>query len=288
MKNNRQERLWSPNFCILWQGQVVSSLGDAVYSVALGFWVLKVTGSTVLMGTLMAASTLPGILVSPFAGVLIDRYSKKHLMILMDIIRGLSIVILAISAFKRLIAIWMVFVAGILLSVCGAVFAPGVNSSIPDLVPKSKLTNANSIFLAGGTGANMFGSIAGGFLFQSFGVPLLFLFNGLSFLVSGISVLFINIPMSKENIKRHFINDMGDGFNFMWKIRGLRYILILVAVINFFSSIAIVLFLPLFQRTPSLGAGKYGVAMACFMGGAMAGFLFSSIISIQPRIVFVK
>ena len=59
------ERLWTRGFFLLWQGQLVSVLGDVVYEIALGFWVLAVTGSTALMGTLLATSTLPRILVSP-------------------------------------------------------------------------------------------------------------------------------------------------------------------------------------------------------------------------------
>jgi DHA3 family macrolide efflux protein-like MFS transporter len=92
----------------------------------------------------------------------------------------------------------------------------------------------------------------------------------------------VDIPKIETNNKQHFWKDMSDGFSFMWKFKGLRYILLMAAVLNFFSYIAIVLLLPLFQRTPSLGSGRYGIAMACFMGGAMAGFLFSSIVSISP------
>lgn len=70
----------------------------------------------------------------------------------MDFIRGISITLIAFAAYKGFIAIWMVFAAGIILSICGAIFRPGVNSSIPDLVPTSKITNANSIFAMGNTG----------------------------------------------------------------------------------------------------------------------------------------
>jgi len=280
---SNKENLWTTGFFILWQSQLVSTLGDAAYSVALGFWILSVTGSTGLMGMLMAASTLPGVLVSPFAGVLIDRYNRRNLLILMDMIRGLSIVLVSAAAFTGMIAIWMVFVAGIILSICGAVFRPGVNSSVPDIVPNSKLSNANAMLSIASTGSNMLGNVAGGFLFQVLGAPFLFIFNGLSYLFSGFSLFFVNIPKSEMLNKQNVWQDMKDGFNFMWKLKGLRYILLMAAVINFFLSIAVVLFLPLFQRTPSLGAGRYGVAMACFMGGAMAGFVFSSIISIPPR-----
>jgi MFS transporter, DHA3 family, macrolide efflux protein len=282
-QQEKPEKLWTPSFLILWQSQLVSTLGDAVYSIALGFWVLSVTGSTALMGTLMAVSTLPGVLVSPFAGVIVDRQNRKKLLILMDMIRGVSIVLLAIAAYSGLIAVWMVFVAGILLSICGAVFGPGVNSSVPDMVPKSKLSNANSLFMSVATGSNMIGSAAGGFIYQALGAPFLFIFNGLSFLFSGISIFFVKIPKVEHKVKQHFMEDMRDGFKFMWRLKGLRHVLMMAAVINFFSNVAIVLFLPMCQTTPSLGAGKYGVAMACFTGGMMLGFITGSIIHIKPQ-----
>lgn len=230
----------------------------------------------------MAVSTLPGVLVSPFAGVLIDRVNKKRLLILMDILRGVSIVLLALAASRGLLAIWMVFAAGILLSVCGAIFSPCIQFAVPDLVSKSKITNANSAFSMAIAGPSMIGNVAAGFLFQVFGAPLLFLFDGLSFLFSGASLPFVRIPRKSKREKQYFLIDMADGFHFMWKQKGLRLILIVEAALNFFSNIGIVLFLPLFQSTPFLGAGKYGIAMACFMAGSMAGFLCLSIVPVRP------
>jgi len=283
MQKSEKEKLWTPSFFILWQGQLVSTMGDAIYSIALGFWVLATTGSTALMGTLMAASTLPGVLVSPFAGVLIDRCNKKRLFILMDAIRGIITVLLAAAAYRGQIAIWMVFVVGIALSICGAFFGPGIQSTVPDMVPKSKIANANSLFSIVSAGSNMIGSVAGGFLFQTLGAPVLFLFNGLSFLFSGASLPFVKIPKNTRNEELHFFKDMAEGFRYMWHQTGLRIILIIAAMINFFSFIGIVLFMPLCQSTPSLGAGKYGVLMGTFMAGTMAGFLLFSIVSVKPK-----
>ena len=283
MREVQKEKLWTKDFFLVWQGQLVSTMGDAAYSIALGFWVLQETGSTALMGTLMAVSALPGILVSPFAGVWIDRINKKPLLILMDMIRGISMVLIAYAAFTQRIALWMAFAVGILLSVCGAVFRPGVNSSIPELVPPYRLSNANSLLSIASTGSTMAGSVAGGFLFQLFGAPFLFLFNGLSYFFSGGCLSFVKIPKAHSENRKNFFKDMKDGFHFMWKEKGLRFLLMIAALINFFSYVSIVLFLPLFQKTSYLGASRYGIAMGCFMGGAMAGFLFSSVVIIPPQ-----
>ncbi|MFR3559072.1 MAG: MFS transporter [Paraclostridium sordellii] len=76
LKNNK---LWNKNFTLLWQGQLVSCLGDAFYSIALGFWVLDKTGSSAIMGILMAAVSIPRVIIGPFAGVIVDRFDRKNL-----------------------------------------------------------------------------------------------------------------------------------------------------------------------------------------------------------------
>jgi MFS family permease len=84
-------------------------MGDMIYEIALGFWVLVFTGSPVLMGILMVTSLLPGVLLAPFAGVVVDRTSRKKLMLIMDLIRGLTIILLVIAAFMSILQLWVVF-----------------------------------------------------------------------------------------------------------------------------------------------------------------------------------
>ena len=124
---------------LLWQGQFVSALGDVVYEIALGFWVLVVTGSTALMGTLFAASTVPRVLLSPFAGVVVDRTDRKRLLVAMDLIRGIFVVVVAIAAFTGNAQAWMVFIVGIANGICAAFFNPAISSVIPDIVSREKL-----------------------------------------------------------------------------------------------------------------------------------------------------
>jgi DHA3 family macrolide efflux protein-like MFS transporter len=278
-------KVWTANFILLWQGQLVSIFGDVVYAIALGFWVLAVTGSTGLMGALMAASTLPRILVSPVAGVVVDRFDRRALMIWMDTVRGAAVVAVAVAAFAGFLQVWMVFVVGVILGVCGAFFSPGVNSIIPDITARDKIVQANSVFGMLQPAGNIVGNAAGGVLFAVLGAPVLFLFNGLSYLFSAGSLFFTRIPkVAHLRATARFRDDLRAGLLFVWKIRGLRLLLLTAAVLNFFSSMAIMLFLPFFQRNPALGAARYGVAMAMFMGGSLLGMAFTASLKIPaPR-----
>jgi MFS family permease len=278
---SRPERLWTRTFLLLWQGQLVSILGDVVYAIALGFWILAKTGSTALMGGLMAASTLPRILVSPVAGVVVDRFDRRMIMIWMDVLRGAAVVAVGIGAFAGFLQVWMVFAAGIVIGLCGAFFSPAVSSVIPDITGKSKVVQANSVFGMLGTGGNIVGNSAGGVLFQVLGASFLFLFNGLSYLFSAACLLFAKVPrIEHAQEKLHFSADLRSGFAFVWRIRGLRLLVLTAAVLNFFASMAIVLILPFYQRNPGLGPVKYGIAMAVLTGGMFLGMALTSVVKI--------
>jgi MFS family permease len=273
--------LWNVSFLLLWQGQLVSALGDAVYGIALGFWVLERTGSTALMGTLMAVSTLPRVVLAPLAGVWVDRSDRRRLLILMDVIRGVFITAVAIAAYSGLARVWMVFAAGVVIGVCGAFFGPAVGSVLPDVVDRNRLVQANSAFNLIYTVSGVVGSSGGGFLFQMLGAPLMFLLNGLSYLASSLTLLFTRIPrIVRQHASPHFWADLKVGVLFAWRFTGLRFLMLVAAFLNFFATIGIVLFLPLFQRTAGLGAGKYGLLMGIFSAGLFLGFLFSSLVRI--------
>jgi MFS family permease len=277
-------RLWNLSFYLLWQGQLISALGDAVYAIALGFWVLEKTGSTAIMGTLMAASTLPRVAIAPFAGVLVDRFDRKWMLVAMDAVRGLFVVLVGVAAFSGHLQVWMVLVAGIILSVASAFFGPAVGSALPDIVPPGSIVQANSAFALLQTGSGVVGSAAGGFLFQLLGAPLMFLANGVSYVVAAVASVPIRVPKVRhETPEFRFFRELKAGLGFVWQYRGIRNIVLTAAVLNFFAVVGITLLLPLFQRTPGLGSSGYGIVMAALTGGMFAGFLFTSARHIEYR-----
>jgi len=276
-------KLWNHDFFILWQGQLVSAFGDVIYSIALGFWILAETGSTALMGALLAAASLPRVLASPFAGVLVDRSDRKRLLILTDLVRGLAVTLVGVAALRGIAQTWMLFAAAIVIGLGGAFFNPAVASSLPDIVRRDKLVQANSLFHMIYTLSGLAGNSAGGILFKVLGAPFMFLFNGLSYLFSAMVIPFMNIPRFETWVERSpFFSDMKEGFAFVWRFIGLRHLLAFAAIMNFFAAMGVMLILPLFERQRHLGPALYGLVMACFTGGLLAGLLFSSLVHIRP------
>jgi DHA3 family macrolide efflux protein-like MFS transporter len=282
--SGQPQKLWNMNFFLLWQGQLVSAVGDVIYEIALGFWILAVTGSTGLMGALMAASVVPRVVLSPFAGVLVDRSDRKWLLVIMDALRGVVVLVVAAAAYLGVLQVWMVFGAGVIIGIGAAFFNPTIRASLPDIVAREQLVQANSFFSMIQAGSGILGNTGGGFLYAFLGAPLMFLVNGLSYIFSSITEIFIKIPKIKHTKeKAHFFEDFKDGLRFVWKNTGLRFFLLTAGVLNFFAFIAIVLLIPLFQRTDFLGPARYGVTMAVFTGGMIAGMATTASVKIPSH-----
>jgi DHA3 family macrolide efflux protein-like MFS transporter len=287
MSIQSSDKVWNRNFFLLWQGQMMSGIGDYFYLIALGFWVLASTGSTALMTTIMAASYIPQVVIAPFAGVIVDRLDRKWMIVAMDAVRGIVVLFISLAAFAGILKIWMVLTVGLCLGVSLSFFNPAVRSAIPDIIPKTKLIKANAAFSMVTASAKIIGDSLGGILYQFLGVPLLFLINSISYLFSAFTEIFIKIPIiHREDKKTSFLNEMKEGFSFTWKLKGLRYLFLHALGMNFTRVIALILILALFQREEHLGAAMYGIAIGTSAAGAFAGFLFSSAIPFKSSVRF--
>lgn len=280
-------KLWNKDFLLLWQGQLVSYLGDVIYAFALSFWVYNVTGSTAIMGILQATSMLPRLIIGPLAGVWVDKWDRKKIIVIADIIRGILSSFVGIAALGGFLEVWMVFAVGIIMSICSAFFNPAITSVKPDIVHKSKLVKANSITSMAQAGASMLGNAVSGVIYVAIGAPYMFLFNGISYLFSGVSEIFISIP----NIKRNngeitFIEDFKSGLSFVWDFKALRNMFIISCGLNFFFNAAFVLMMPLFKSVSYLGGAnfgeeRYGFLMAMSSVGMIVGSGLLSVINVK-------
>ena len=279
-----EERLWNRNFILLLQGQLVSMFGNSIYDTALRFWILTNTGSTALMGALMAATVIPEIFMSPFVGTYIDRSDRKRILIFTDAISGVAILFIGIAAVLGFVQVWMMLPICIIIGITSCFFNPTIDSSIPDIVPKSKLIKANSIFSSISTGNEMAGYAFGSFLVQLLGAPIIFIFNGISFLFSAATECFISIPKIGGTVeKTTYWEDMKLGFQFVRKSHGLLYLYITTAFLNLFGIMSMTLTLPWFKANSELGIVAYGIAMAVNTFGMFVGFSYLAVADIKKE-----
>ncbi len=237
-------RLFNRNFVLLWQGQLVSQIGNQLHAIAMMFWIKHATGSATLMGTIMMVSMLPGVLLGPFGGTVADRFSRRKLIIFGDLLRGLLVLSLAGLMFHRpqatdLLVGWL-FVVAVGMGILGALFRPAVSAAIPDLVPRRSVAAANSLNQSGFQLTTFIGQGLGGTLFRLLGAPVLFLIDGLTYVASGVTECFIRIPQAfpeahagLRDLLAKFAAETREGFHYAWRNRGLRDLFFAGALLNF-------------------------------------------------------
>jgi MFS transporter, DHA3 family, macrolide efflux protein len=288
----RPARLFNRNFLLLWQGQAVSRLGTQAFAVAMMFWVMEKTGSASLMGFLMTFSMLPGILLGPVGGTFADRHSRVKIIVVCDLLSGLGVLLLAFAMMSLPdavdILIPLLFVVAVLGGVVQAFFMPAIAASVPDLVAPERLAAANSLNQFSTQASLLIGQAAGGILYSTLGAPLLFLIDGLSYLFSGVSAMFIRLPArplpqeeEKQPVFRTYVQQTAEGFRYVWQRTGLRSFIFATSFLNFLIMPIMVLFpfyVSLYLRQ---GSEWYGFLMAGMSAGAVAGFVLAGVLKLQ-------
>ncbi|MEW5924290.1 MAG: MFS transporter, partial [Candidatus Zixiibacteriota bacterium] len=280
---DQPSKLLNKNFFLLWQGQFVSQLGSQVHGIAMMFWIKHATGSATLMGTIMMLSMLPGVIFGPLGGTIADNFSRKKIIVVSDILCGILVLALAGILFYSpedvSVAVVWLFVIGIAMGIISAFFRPAISAAIPDLVPREKIAAANSMNQSSFQISSLLGQGTGGVLYRVLGAPVLFLFDGITYLFSAVSEMFITIPQKIPEkttgfkpIMKKFSTDTGIGVKFVWSNKGMRAVFFTATLLNFLLSPLIVL-LPFYiedhlQLTPDW----FGFLIAANGVGALIGY----------------
>jgi MFS family permease len=285
-------KLLNKNFFLLWQGQLVSQIGNQVHYIAMMFWIKHATGSASLMGLIMMFSMLPGVILGPIGGTIADMYSRKRIIVIGDFINGIIVLCLAAVLIfvpdNHSLIITLLFVVAVLSGIIGAFFRPAISASIPDLVPQDKIPAANSMNQSSFQISTFFGQGIGGVLYRLLGPATLFIVDGLTYLFSSLSESFIDIPQKTtktgEGIKakyNQFISDIKEGFAFVWKNKGMRALFFSAAFLNFFLS-PIGVLLPFYvEDFLNVNSDWFGFILAAFGAGALIGYLIAGAIKIS-------
>lgn len=285
-------RLMNRDFVLLWQGQFVSGLGSQAFAVAMMFWLKQATGSATIMGLVMMASTLPLALLSPVGGTVADRFSRRNILIASDLASGLSVLSLAalvlfVPGRLPLLLAWL-FGVSVVSGLVRAFFYPAVTAAIPAIVPEDRVATANSLQQGSTQVAMLVGQGAGGVLFRLLGAPVLFLVDGVTYLVSALSEAFITIPQVLPERGASWRDELGrarhglaEGLGYVWSRRGMRGFVVIAAVMNFFGVPWIVL-LPFYvQDTLGARADWFGYLLAALGAGSILGYVVAGWIRVR-------
>lgn len=286
--------LFNRNFFLLWQGQLVSQLGSQAFVIATAYWTMETTGSASLIGLVMMLSTLPMIVLGPFGGTLADRHSRRAIIIVSDMICGIGVLSLAalmlLAPQSSGAAFWWLCVVVTVVGCVRAVFQPAISAAIPDLVEAGRVAGANSMMQFSVQASTFVGQGLGGVLYRVLGAPVLFLIDGLSYLLSAVSETFIELPAPERkpaaNPRAAFAAFLGDtkaGFRYVWHNRGMRFLLLASSAFNFFI-VPVFVLLPFYaQDQLNAGAAWYGFLLAGLSGGSVLGYVAAGALSLPGR-----
>jgi len=277
-----------PNFRRFWVGQVISQLGDRIYSLALLWVVYQWTGSGLAVALVMIATTLPGVLVGPLAGGLADRWNRKWILVSADLFRAVMLLGMAWAAVVGLLSMPLLLVVSALLSVAAAFFNPTALALMPNLVRQSELTRANAMNQLSVNSSGVIGPLVGSGLIALIGVPLAFVADALSYLWSAGFEAIMKPPPGPPPPQQSVWQDLREGWRAAASQPLVMGMLGPIVVVNFFFTALVVLVPVLAEGVYHSGAVGLGLLMSSYALGMLAGAVGLSALPLRlPRGVAV-
>src|SRR5512136_3325065 len=178
------------NFSMMWTAQLVSTIGSALTSLAASILVYRLTHSAMSVGLMLMATAAPSLLVGLFAGVLVDRFDRKWIMIAADLVR--AVLVFLIPFLVPLNIIWL-YIIVMLTSAIGQFFDPAHESVLPEVASERELASANSLMAISSFGATAVGFAASGLIAAAADIKWAFFLDAASFLFSAACIYLIRI-----------------------------------------------------------------------------------------------
>lgn len=279
----KEKKALNINFTLFLLGRMVSDIGTSIQMMIMPLYIIDAGGSAVTIGIFSFLSLLPALLVYPFAGVLGDRVNRKTIMVATDYISGGVILLLGFLSYWGAMRISLLLVVQVIISLLNGLFEPATRGMLPQLVDKEELTKSNSTVASTRSASVLLGPVIGAALYANFGITMVFLVNGISFLLSGTSEMMIRYTHVKRQTAEGIagiMDDLLEGVKFISRnkmIRNLCYFfLVIYLVIQPIFSVVLPL---LFKTHLVYSDAQYGylqtiIILGALLGSLSVGFLF--------------
>lgn len=257
----------------------ISLLGTSIYNFAIGLYVLELTGSGLSFATTLVIGILSTVLISPFAGVLADRFDKKLLVIIMDMLSSLPLIGLFILSIGHDLNVSLIYVTTFLLNIFSTVYGIGIEASKPNLVSQKKLISVNSISKIIESSSSILGPMLGGIVFALLDIRFFIIINGISFIISALLQLFMDFKYNyssevKNKEKVNFITDIKEGFIYLKDTNNILKVFRVFIALNFFIGLSIDIPMPyIINNVIKLNSKFFGIIQAAFPIGMILGAL---------------
>ena len=261
------------DFALLWIAQFVSTMGTGLTAIAASILVYRVTGSALSVGLMLMATALPGLLVGLIAGVFVDRYDRKRIMVAAELVRAALIVL--IPLLLPFGVAWLYAIV-LLSSAVGQFFAPAQASVLPEVASDEELAAANSLMTISNVGALTVGYAAAGLLATRAALDWAFYLDAASFVVSALCVMLVRIaplPVDEETTVATVMRNLRAGIDYVRQMPSLRSLFLIFAVLFFSFGLWNALILPFATRALQATEFEYGLFEGLYTVGFVVGSL---------------
>ncbi len=289
MKAMKKEKLFTRNFTLLILGQVSSLTGNYTLKFALSMYVLEQTGSASIFAGMLSAALLPTVLLSPFGGILADRANRKHIMVALDALSGLSVLAagLLLPLGREL---WVIGALLVLLSVLAAFESPTVQACVPQMVSPQNLVQGNAVVSQVSAVTSLATPFLGSLFYTAFGIGPVFAAAGVCFWLTALLECMINLEYQKPprtaGIGAIVREDLAVSAHFLRREQpDILKLLLLAALAGMFVSGTAVVGFPYLVRTVlGLSATYYGAAESAMGAAAILGSLCAGLLGKKLRV----
>lgn len=289
MKAMKKEKLFTRNFTLLILGQVSSLTGNYTLKFALSMYVLEQTGSASIFAGMLSAALLPTVLLSPFGGILADRANRKHIMVALDALSGLSVLAagLLLPLGREL---WVIGALLVLLSVLAAFESPTVQACVPQMVPPQNLVQGNAVVSQVSAVTSLVTPFLGSLFYTAFGIGPVFAAAVVCFWLTALLECMIRLEYQKPprtaGIGAIVREDLAVSAHFLRREQpDILKLLLLAALAGMFVSGTAVVGFPYLVRTVlGLSATYYGAAESAMGAAAILGSLCAGLLGKKLRV----
>lgn len=272
---------WKINFYTIWVGQAISLITSAVLQMAIIFYLTEKTGSAMVLSISSMMAFLPYALLGPFIGVLVDRYNRKAVMIISDLMIAVAGVILAIIALFMELPVWMIMIILLIRSLGSAFHSPALSAVTPLLVPEDQLIKCAGYSQSIQSVSLVISPAIAAFLYSVWQLNAIIALDVAGAVIASITVAIIKIPNLegiKQKIKSNFMLELKDGFLALKENRGL-FTLLLIGTLYMFVYMPLNALYPLMSTKHFMGSAAHisatevAFALGMLLGGLLLGIM---------------
>lgn len=283
------KKLWNKDYILLLQANAISTIGDLMYSVAIGFWVYQKTGSSALMGVMTSISMFVTMFLSPFCGSIVDKCNRKWVMVGIDAVQGVMMLTIGVLAYINALSVPIVLIAAFLAAFGSVFYSPAISTLMLDIIPRDDMVRGQSIHSGISSLIDLVGTAFSGAMVAFLGVPLIVVLNGLSNLYSAATEIFVRVPRTVQQGNSvtlgGVLRDSASAAKSILSDGCMKIFVPCALIINLLAAGSFALILP-FCMEKGFSVDQYGYLISVYSAASLIAVLLLGAIKLGPRARF--